>query len=373
MRRLVELKVGVAAGIVLALAIFLLGPGCGGQDQEVRARNLTTGEIQTFPSEEDVPPDWVVCPDPTCTIPPSVPCQNLSEKVCTLNPNCRLKVLWCSGTTTVCPDGQTCDEPPPPTEECEYTCIPKLPLLCEELTDEQQCKARSDCEWGQWVCPAICQDDGKGGCLPCPSTCYTKQPPICQDLDEQQCKARPDCEWDTLACTMECIDDGKGGCLPCDPKGVCQPTTPPPPPCPEIAAPPPGFCTGGKIVPKIDPVTGCTVGFTCEMPGQTCFDLNKAYIDALQEAKGCNAMVATPYIQCSKLVETELLCGGCSTYVNPSNTAALQKMADAKQKFFAQSCDQQEIACPANACMMPKSASCLPTPGSLGSCVDDMP
>jgi len=368
MARLTELKIGLGAGVVLALVLMLAG--CGGDDPSVQARNLLTGEVQTFPSKDEVPPDWIVCDTPDCTVPPAVPCQKLSEKTCKLNPNCRLKVLWCEGTGTVSSDGSSTTT----TETCKYQCIPKLPLLCEELTGEQQCVTRTDCEWAQGPCPMMCADDGKGGCLPCPYSCRTKAPPICQSLlDATQCQARPDCEWEPLACAAVCIDDGKGGCLPCDPAGTCKPKTVVPPPCPTIAPPPPGFCTGGKIVYQKD-ASGCVVGYSCEMPQPNdCWSLNAAFINAVKKAKACNPYSMMPVEQCSKQVKNALFCPVCPTFISPFNAAAVQEMADLEQKWLALSCDKLEIACPAMACPTPQSASCLPSSAGTGICTDDMP
>jgi len=55
---------------------------------------------------------------------------------------------------------------------------------------------------------------------------------------------------------------GVGCCLP-------APTPPPPPVCPMLSPPAPGFCTGGTVTPKVDPTTGCTVGFDCVLPPKT--------------------------------------------------------------------------------------------------------
>ena len=81
-------------------------------------------------------------------MPPYIPCDWLSEKVCSLHPGCQLKTLWCMGQTDPVPptgggtEGNTGSEPPapapmpepPPPPQCKYTCIPKLPMTCEELS-----------------------------------------------------------------------------------------------------------------------------------------------------------------------------------------------------------------------------------------------
>lgn len=259
--------------------------------------------------------------------------------------------------------GSTPPMPPPPPPTCKYTCIAKLPLLCEELTDEKQCSARSDCDWGALACPMMCAPGGD--CPPCPATCTTKVPPVCQSLaDEKSCLQRSDCEWNQGPCPgMPCMPGGP--CPPCP--SSCEPKNPLPPPCPVIQAPPPGFCTGGTIVPKYN-AAGCVVGYDCKQGYVTCTKLNQDYVAAVKAAKTCNPLSMSPVIQCSAQVEDQLFCP-CTTFVNPGS-AAFQKLVDLKKQWLAQSCDQQEIACPAIACMAPGSASCLGNTAA-GTCVDD--
>jgi hypothetical protein len=148
-----------------------------------------------------------------------------------------------------------------------------------------------------------------------------------------------------------------------------------PPPCPTLPAPPPDYCKGGKIVYHKDQ-NGCVIGYHCEMPQtQTCWDLNKAYINAVNEAKACNPFIASPAPQCTKQVKTALFCPICDTFINPQNTTAIAKMTAAETKWKSLSCDSMEIACPAMACQLPKSATCLPggSASGGGSCVDDQP
>lgn len=191
------------------LSLALLASACGHTpvtDQQVTAMNLGTGEVKTFGSPGEVPAGWGICTDATCSVPPPVPCQQLGEKVCTMNPECRLKEVWCEGEACACPACQPgmsclpCNCPPPQPPKCEYTCIPKLPLLCEELTDEKSCTARTDCSWGQLACPQVACLEGQP-CPPCPSTCVAKAPETCGQLDETDCKTRKDCVWGTMPCT----------------------------------------------------------------------------------------------------------------------------------------------------------------------------
>jgi hypothetical protein len=357
----------------IAALAMLLG-ACGDDDETVLARNLSTGELSSF-AKSQVPPDWVPCSSDDCPIPSTVPCQKLGPKVCTLHPECRLKELWCQGegcACAACAPGASCppcDCPPPKPPVCEYSCIPKLPLLCEELKDAKQCAARTDCEWAEGPCPAMpCSSDQP--CPPCAKSCRTKSPAICQQLDEKQCLARSDCQWEPLACTAVCIDDGKGGCLPCPQKGVCAPKSPLPPPCPTIAAPPPGYCAGGKIV-AIKNKDGCVTGYSCEPPNQkSCTDLDTAYVAAVAKAKACNPASMLPVQECDKLVDPSLFCPICPTFVSVFATTALQEMDDLRAKWLALKCDAMQIACPAMACQEPKGATCVATSTGSGRCTD---
>lgn len=244
-------------------ALLLVGllAGCGDGDSEVLARNLDTGELKSFPSPEEVPPNYYPCPDPTCTLPPSIPCEKLGDKACVLHPGCRLNVLWCGGPgpdpvppTDAGSEGKAGAPIPPGTDldpNCTYSCIAKKPLLCEELKDKSQCASRADCEWGPQVCPMIACQEGDPSCVPCPpEACQTKTTPQCGDVkDAKSCAARPECEWMVPVCMAP------GHCDPyCAPKQTQ---------CPPVASPPPDFCKGGTVTPKYD-AQGCVVGFDCQ-------------------------------------------------------------------------------------------------------------
>lgn len=338
-------------GCCLALGLTL--SACGGEDGDVLARALDTGELKSFPSAGDVPPNYYVCPDPTCTLPPSVPCDQLGDQACVMSPTCRLKKLWCSGTGTVPPSpvDPNMPPPPPPVEKCEYQCIPKLPLLCEELTAEQACSGRSDCEWAQGPCPmAPC--DPNGVCPPCPSSCRAKAPPTCAQLDEQTCGARSDCEWQQLACPAVCEDDGMGGCKPCPPSGQCAPKNPVCPP--NVYMPP--ECKDGHLVARYD-ANGCLAGYDCVPNDNTCDSLAAAYKKTLDAAIECNPFIMTAVEQCTAIVDSALLCG-CPTAVNVFATAELAKLKDLRAKFRAAGCDQLPVACPMVMCEDVSNATC---------------
>ena len=119
---------------------------------------------------------------------------------------------------------------------------------------------------------------------------------------------------------------------------------------------------------------GCVVGYTCEMPQPNdCWSLNTAYINTIDKAKACNPFVMSPVNQCGMSIPTALFCPMCSTFVNAANTAALQALKTIEAKWLALQCDQLEVMCPMMACQASTSATCMPTAGSAGSCVDDLP
>ena len=305
------------------LVLWALGTqGCTESNQTpISAIDLKTGERREFGSSADVPAGWQPCSDPTCgTVPPGVPCQNLGPKVCSLNPNCRVKTLSCvesgcaepgtgtgtgssgsgsagsgsgsvppasggggstpgatpSGSGNSTPGGLPTNptEPPNPGPApapgggcgpstppvCELACVPKFPLECEELTGEKACTGRKDCEWGAFYCPMCMPQEGTG--CECKPSCRQKAPPTCDALDETTCGKRPDCEWLPGVCPMcEPQNPNDPAATACTCRSFCQAK---PLQCTVAISPPaPDFCPNGKIVPKHD-ARGCVVGFSCE-------------------------------------------------------------------------------------------------------------
>ena len=167
------------------------------------------------------------CPvvEPSC-LPRTTPstCEQLSPQQCVNTPGCGLLEVDCA-----CPAGVPCDCDIAP--RC-VTVTPPPPLPCQGLSD-QECASNPRCELLPGACPAVCIDDGMGGCLPCnaPSECVEREePPVpshCFGLNEQACSSDPRCELVTRACTLECRDDGMGGCLPCPTESVCVPRSVP--------------------------------------------------------------------------------------------------------------------------------------------------
>lgn len=146
-------------------------------------------------------------------------CEKLDEQTCLTTAGCELVYQACpacvpGGGCPPCdatPKCQASQKPPPPTDPCAGL-------------DEAACHLNPGCFPDYTVCTAVCEDDGKGGCKPCPTTyvgCRENnlppQPPpdTCAGLDELTCQSRKDCYPDYGACPAICEDDGKGGCKPC--------------------------------------------------------------------------------------------------------------------------------------------------------------
>ncbi len=355
--------------LIVSTALLLLAAGCGELEDGVLARNLTTGETQYF-AKGSVPDGWSACPDPACSIPKSVPCQKLGKKVCSQRKDCRIKTLWCtgSGTTPSKPGGAPGGPGGILPDKCKYQCIPKLPLLCDELKAKNACVSRPDCQWAKGPCPALACAPGTK-CPPCPSSCRKKSKPICKALGKNQCAARPDCQWNAGPCPACYPPTGPCKCKP----GSCGPKAPPPPPCPTLPPPPPGFCKGGKVEAKYDG-NGCVVGYACKQKPslKVCTALDQAYVAAVQAARACDPFIQTLVPQCSKAVDSGLMCR-CTTYVNPSNSGAIKTMQYLEKQWSVEGCDKLGIACATLWCPSPKGAGCKPdssTPGVVGRCKD---
>jgi hypothetical protein len=100
---------------------------------------------------------------------------------------------------------------------------------------------------------------------------------------------------------------------------------------------------------------------------QLCITLNQSYIAAVQQAKSCCSMC--DMISCTLKVKTELACP-CDTYVEASNTAAIQTMKSAEAQWNALNCGLG-WACPAMPCPWVSGANCVPTSSTPGGyCMD---
>lgn len=158
---------------------------------------------------------------------PMLSCEGLSRDECATSSGCYVEDLAC---IAVCldPDG-TGDCQSPCAED--FRCLPR-PASCEAL-DQQACEADARCEYVQYACPAVCIDDGRGGCLPCnapPSHCQPRATPVsCYGLSPDDCDAHPECEFvarndcfcsNDPACTCPVIEPS------CQPVSRCEALSP---------------------------------------------------------------------------------------------------------------------------------------------------
>ncbi len=153
-------------------------------------------------------------PTPRCVpvTPPDL-CRSRDLNSCEVDGRCVVRAWACPAICT--PDGnggcEPCDAPP-------VACVPApVPDVCGSR-NLATCSIDGQCRVESWACPAVCTDDGHGGCLPCntpPDACVpVQQVERCEGLDRATCSA-VGCTVIELACTLECRDDGHGGCLPC--------------------------------------------------------------------------------------------------------------------------------------------------------------
>ena len=163
---------------------------------------------------------WVVVVAVFAACGPAVPlpCAQLDRAACGTRSDCTMSLFGQAETAFV---------------DCQPLPLP----ACEGLSDAQ-CSTRSDCRVEQLACLAICIDDGRGGCLPCPqqTRCVTvppTQPPACSTLDIATCRTRTDC-----AVEGGSDETGFGDPCFCDPsQGECNCQRPSPERC--VALPPP--------------------------------------------------------------------------------------------------------------------------------------
>lgn len=159
-------------------------------------------------------------------------CEGLSEQNCLTTQGCELVYPACPLCTG--PQCPPCD----PTPRCQEAQPPPTDP-CKEL-DEKTCSSVPGCYPEYAVCDLACAPDSDGGCMPCPTIymgCSGQNPPpppppqnTCEGLDEATCASRSDCYGIYYACPAVCEDDGNGGCKPCPlPPFECRPISPPPP------------------------------------------------------------------------------------------------------------------------------------------------
>jgi hypothetical protein len=162
------------------------------------------------------------CANPSSfCVPAPVPdvCFGRDVASCEVDGRCELQAWACPA---ICiPDGNGGCEPcnAPPTACVPATVPQPIGNACSDR-DALSCAADARCQLETYACPAVCIDDGRGGCKPCPVESRCVAIASCEGLDPTSCEAAG-CSAEVFACTTECRDDGNGGCLPCDGGFVC--------------------------------------------------------------------------------------------------------------------------------------------------------
>lgn len=161
---------------------------------------------------------------------PLTACSGLDEAACEASSACQVQ-------RPACPTCTDSDCGPCPA----FSCVPVPPQgACAELSIDA-CGLRSDCRVED-PCPMTCTSDGQ--CSACDATpsCVDADP--CAALDTAACSADSRCELIGWACPAICQDDGRGGCVPC---------TTPPPSCRTREEPPVAGCGSGGSQPPAGP------------------------------------------------------------------------------------------------------------------------
>jgi hypothetical protein len=382
---------------LVAFAIVATLGACG-DDKPLTAIDLTSGKVGSFSSAGDVPSGWAICGSDGCNdAVGSVPCQNLTEQTCNLNPGCVLIDGPCAfpgsaGGSDGQQPGQPTDPsqppkpvPPPDVSKCQKVCVPSARVVCGQIADAQRCSSEPSCQW--LSCPPC--PNPTGACPPCLEGCVDAQPLTCQQLDQQSCTMRPDCVWQAQTCPS--CPAGVSCTCPafCQPASTGCPAVSPPPPnlcpngdlfpvldangcvidykcqdkCPAVPMPAPHGCKG-KLTTRYD-ARGCVIGYSCDPVVTPCDQLMKAYVQAIDDAKRCDD--ATAPTACSVLFDDALICG-CPTYVNAEQKVAIDKLRQLSKSFRDAGCSK-DLQCPAVTCKVANGAKCLaiPTPGQPAS------
>jgi len=218
-----------------------LTPGCQGQELACLAICQDDGKGGCLPC----PSDFQCVPKPNQ--PPS--CAIVPINSCASIPACEVQtVTVCSAEAGLKSPSNETDPSEPPSADCigpgggggggctsTQVCVNKVAPGCES-TPVSSCTANPSCqlEYGA-VCEVACMPGST--CPPCATPqarCVTRPSTTCELRSIDQCTASPGCMIESSYCSLVCEDDGKGGCLPCPGTSRCVSvvggTTPPPQP-----------------------------------------------------------------------------------------------------------------------------------------------
>ncbi|HTQ03865.1 MAG TPA: hypothetical protein VMI54_08405, partial [Polyangiaceae bacterium] len=118
-----------------------------------------------------------------------------------------------------------------------------------------------------------------------------------------------------------------------------------------------GMTTGGGAGMPSGGAGGSQSGAGGSAGMSNCDALETDYSNTLEQAEACNPNSGKD--QCTQMEKSDLVCGGCSVYVNPDNTDAVAHLDELRQEVGT-NCVHP---CPAIACVVP-SATCMPVSGS---------
>ena len=159
-------------------------------------------------------------PGPLCRTRPAPDCASLPLGMCAVVPACEIQ------TRTVCTAGDHATGVAPPEERCGGGCsttqvcahrvAPPPPARCEALPLDV-CLSNPRCEIASGpVCEIACLG---ADCPPCAKphdVCVPRSDDACSARSVDTCEADSQCQVIHYACPAVCEDDGHGGCKPCN-------------------------------------------------------------------------------------------------------------------------------------------------------------
>jgi hypothetical protein len=233
MKSLASFGAWMVVGLSFA-ACSTAGSG-GDRDQDdgeaVTAVNLETGETEEYDSEDDVPPGWIVCEEPS-DCPDPFACGDVGEAACLERADCA-PIYDEAGSFAGCGEGgTTCDAeacgpaPGMPAQECPDgsiggntgRCLAGEDGTCSweirECPEEEAC-APEDCGPMPGMPAHECEDGSIGGntgrCIRYDEICGWENRVCPEDQPEEEPCAPADCALIPSLPPHECDDGSMGG------------------------------------------------------------------------------------------------------------------------------------------------------------------